>query len=131
VLARSGNLPIAGAVFFHFGGHAIYKFGASDEAHQQLRANNLIMWRAIQYYAREGFVDLDFGRTSLNNAGLRKFKLGWGSHEEQIGYLRYNSNLGKFVTARDETQGWHTRVFQALPLPISRLAGTLLYRHIA
>ena len=131
VLARQGALPVAGAVFFHFGGRAIYKFGASDETQQQLRANNLVMWRAIQHYAREGAASLDFGRTSLSNAGLRKFKLGWGTQEEEIGYLRYDPKAAAFVTARDDAQGWHNRVFQALPLTLSRLAGSLLYRHIA
>ena len=131
VLARQAGLPVAGAVFLHFGRHAIYKFGASDEAHQQLRANNLVMWRAILHYASEGFVDLDFGRTSLGNEGLRKFKLGWGAREQQADYTRYDFRHSGYVTARDEARGWHNRVFQVLPLPLSRLAGSLLYRHIA
>lgn len=130
VLARHGPLPVAGAVFFHFGRQAIYKFGASDETHQQLRANNLVMWRAIQHYAREGFASLDFGRTSLPNAGLRKFKLGWGTAEQEIGYIRYDPRRSAYLTAPDEAQGWHNRVFQKLPIPLSRLAGRLLYRHI-
>jgi CelD/BcsL family acetyltransferase involved in cellulose biosynthesis len=131
VLARHGDRPVAGAVFFHFGRHSIYKFGASDETQQQLRANNLVMWRAIQHYAREGGTDLDFGRTSLSNTGLRKFKLGWGTKEQQIRYVRYDPRITAFVTAKDEAQGWHNRIFQTLPLPLSRLAGALLYRHIA
>ena len=131
VLARQGKLPVAGAIFFHFGRQAIYKFGASDETRQQLRANNLVMWHAIQRYAREGLAHLDFGRTSLTNDGLRKFKLGWGAQEERIDYLRYDLRHSAFVTAKDDATGWHNRLFQALPLPLSRLAGALLYRHIA
>ena len=131
VLAHQGGLPVAGAVFFHFGHQAIYKFGASDETKQQLRANNLVMWHAIQRCAREGLTHLDLGRTSLTNDGLRKFKLGWGAQEQRIDYLRYDLRQSAFVTARDEATGWHNRFFQALPVPISRLAGALLYRHIA
>jgi lipid II:glycine glycyltransferase (peptidoglycan interpeptide bridge formation enzyme) len=131
VLARQAGQPVAGAVFLHFGRHAIYKFGASDEAHQQLRANNLVMWRAILHYASEGFSDLDFGRTSLGNDGLRKFKLGWGAGEEQVAYTRYDLRHSAYVTARDAAHGWHNRLFRALPPPLSRLAGALLYRHIA
>lgn len=131
VLAHQGKLPVAGAVFFHFGRQAIYKFGASDETRQQLRANNLVMWQAIQHYAKEGFDRLDFGRTSLGNDGLRKFKLGWGTREEPLEYVRFDFRSGNFVTARDKATGWHNRIFQSLPLPLSRLAGSLLYRHIA
>jgi hypothetical protein len=131
VLARHDNRPVAGAIFFHFGCHSIYKFGASDENCQHLRANNLVMWRAIQHYAQEGFGHLNFGRTSLSNTGLRKFKLGWGASEEQVEYVRYAPRAAAFITARDEAQGWYNRIFQTLPLPLSRLAGALLYRHIA
>lgn len=102
VLARQGSLPVAGGIFFHFGRQALYKFGASDETRQQLRANNLVMWRAIQHYAREGFQGFDFGRTSLGNEGLRKFKLGWGTREETIDYIRYDCQSSTYVTARDE-----------------------------
>jgi hypothetical protein len=35
------------------------------------------------------------------------------------------------VTDRDVTEGWHTRIFRNLPLPLARAAGSLLYRHIA
>lgn len=131
VLARSGTIPVAGAVFFHFGRHAIYKFGASDESRQQLRANNLVMWHAIQHYAREGLDCLDFGRTSLANQGLRKFKLGWGAQEDRIDYVRFDLRQSAFITVRDEASGWHNALFRTLPLPLSRLAGALLYRHIA
>ena len=131
VLARQGAIPVAGAVYFHYGRTAIYKFGSSDETYQHLRANNLVMWRAIRHYAREGYATLDFGRTSLDNAGLRKFKLGWGTQEEQIDYVRYDRASESYVSARDEASGWHNRLFRALPIPLSRLAGALLYRHIA
>lgn len=131
VLVRQAGHAVAGAVFLHFGRHAIYKFGASDEAHLHLRANNLVMWRAILHYASEGFVDLDFGRTSLGNEGLRKFKLGWGAREQTADYLRYDFGRSAYSIVRDRSQGWHNRVFRVLPLPISRLAGAMLYRHLA
>lgn len=131
VLAMEGDEAVAGAVFFHFNRHAIYKFGASDETKQQLRANNLVMWRAIQHYASAGCLDLDFGRTSLGNDGLRKFKLGWGTREETADYTRLDLRSSAFVTAKDDAQGWHNSIFRALPSQLSRLAGSLLYRHIA
>jgi hypothetical protein len=130
VVARKGPLPIAAGVFFHFGKEAIYKFGASDETHQRLRANNLVMWRAIQRYYAEGAQKLDFGRTSLFNDGLRIFKRNWGTEEGEIGYIRLGAR-GDFAIAPDMAGGWHNAIFRCLPSPISRLAGALLYRHIA
>ncbi|MDB6093021.1 MAG: hypothetical protein JWM32_583 [Verrucomicrobia bacterium] len=130
VLARHNGTPVAGAVFFQFDRKAIYKFGASDAAFQQLRGNNLVMWNAIQRYIQLGSRSLDFGRTSVGNDGLRKFKLGWGTAEKTADYVRYDLRSGDFVTAADETSGWHTRVFNALPIWISRTIGAALYRHI-
>ena len=131
VLARHQGVPVAGAVFFHFQKTAIYKYGASDDAYQHLRANNLVMWQAIKRYAQEGCAVLDFGRTSLGNDGLRRFKLGWGTTEHPIEYVKYDLRSGGFVTAQDEAAGWHNHVFRHLPVFLSRAAGRLLYRHIA
>jgi hypothetical protein len=131
VLARHGEVPVAGAVFFHFGKTAIYKFGASNETFQHLRANNLVMWEAIKWYARRGFGVLDFGRTSLENEGLRRFKLGWGTQERSIDYFRHDRRKAGFVTARDESSGWHNHVFRLLPVSLSRLIGVAFYRHVA
>jgi hypothetical protein len=130
VLAKHRRMPIAGAVFFHFGPRAVYKYGASNDAHQNLRGNNLVMWNAVQHYANAGVQTLDFGRTSLRNDGLRRFKLGWGTAETQINYFKYNIRTRQFTTSRDESTGWYNRVFTALPRTLSRLIGTLLYKHI-
>ena len=43
---------------FSYGRKAVYKFGASDERHQDLRGNNLVMWNAIQFLAQNGFEEL-------------------------------------------------------------------------
>jgi lipid II:glycine glycyltransferase (peptidoglycan interpeptide bridge formation enzyme) len=79
VLARRKKTPVAGAIFFQFGDRAIYKFGASNETFQHLRGNNLVMWEAIRHFSRAGLKKLNLGRTSLDNDGLRRFKLGWNA----------------------------------------------------
>ncbi len=131
VLARHGGIPVAGAVYFHFGKTLIYKYGASDEAFQHLRANNLVMWEAIKRHAQEGFETLDFGRTSLINEGLRKFKLSWGTTEHRIDYVREDRRTGGFATAKGDSAEWHTRLFKILPNPLFRLVGAVLYKHAA
>ena len=131
VLARSGKIPIAGAVFFHGSGPAVYKFGASDNAFQHLRGNNLVFWEAIRWFSRHGAKKMDLGRTSITNEGLRRFKLGWNAGEKNISYFRFCLLRKKFVSMSDQTSGWHTRVFNALPLLASRIIGEVLYRHWA
>jgi hypothetical protein len=131
VLVRLDRTPVAGALFFHFGKTAIFKFGASNDSFHQLRVNNLTMWQAIKWHVRQGFSVLDFGRTSLENEGLRRFKLSWGTKEHRIDYVRYNTRTRSFVRTRDESLGWYNHLFRMLPDRLARLTGTVLYKHIA
>lgn len=131
VLSRWRGDPVSGAIFFHLGDKAIYKFGASDEAFQHLRGNNLIFWEAIRWFSRNGIRSLDLGRTSKTNEGLRKFKVGWNAQERTINYYRFCMDRRQFIPMRDEGYGWHNFIFKTLPLPLSRLTGKILYRHWA
>ncbi len=129
--ARLGAWPLAAAIFFHYGRQAIYKSGASDYAFQHLRPNNLVMWEAIKRCAHNGCTRLHLGRTSLAHEGLRRFKLGFGAHEERIAYYKYDFRQGAFVTDVDRTAGWFNLVFRCLPAPLLRLAGRMLYPHLS
>jgi hypothetical protein len=131
VLAHHEGTPIAGAIFFQSGKTALYKFGASDEQYQQLRGNNLVMWAAIEWHVKMGFETLDFGRTSLSNKGLRSYKLSWGATEHALEYAKFDCRRSAFVVEVDRASGWHNKVFSLLPLQISRVAGALLYKHVA
>src|SRR5581483_7530437 len=116
VLASYQGRLIAAAVHFHMGRQAIYKYGASDKSFQHLRGNNLVMWEAIKWHARNGSAHLDMGRTSLTNEGVKRFKLGWGSEEQRIDYVKYDLRQDRFVTDSDESFGWYNRCFQAMPV---------------
>ena len=129
VIASTGNHPIAASIYFQLGRQAIYKYGASDEAYQNLRAVNLVMWEAMLWHAQNGAKSLHLGRTSIENAGLRRFKLGWGATEHPIVYYKYDLQKKTFVTETDESTGWHNGIFRALPLKVFKLVGSALYRH--
>ena len=130
-VATHGGKKIAASVYFFLGGKAIYKYGASDFAQQDLRGSNLVMWAAMKKLARDGVKELHLGKTSLRHDGLRRFKLNLGAAEETVNYFRHDFRSGNFVTEDDAVAGWHNRVFGALPLPAARLAGRLLYKHWA
>jgi hypothetical protein len=130
VLARRGSRPFAAAVFFQFGKTALYKFGASDEVFQEFRGNNLVMWEAIKFLMQNGSRLLHFGRTSLDNEGLRRFKAGWGALEEAIEYFRFDTEAKAWKNAGDSGSGFHNKVFRRLPLAVNRLAGAVIYPHL-
>jgi lipid II:glycine glycyltransferase (peptidoglycan interpeptide bridge formation enzyme) len=121
---------IAAAIFFKLGYHAIYKFGASDERWQELRPNNLLMREAINFLANSTVKTLHFGRTDKANEGLRHFKLSWGTEEEESFYGKFSILGDNWVQLRTHSSSLSNRIFRALPIPLNRLAGALLYPHL-
>ena len=130
VLGTFQGRSIAGAVYFHSGTKAIYKFGASDLNYQRLRPANLVMWEAVRWFSKNGFDELCFGRTDLDNEGLIRFKGSWGAREELLYYYRYDLKRSAFVKGLPEMKGLSERIFRGLPVPLLRFAGELLYRHM-
>lgn len=130
LLAYYGTQTIGGAVFFHFGKKALYKFGASDQRFQKLRANNLIMWEAIRWYSKEGYSEFSLGRTELKNYGLRQFKTGWGVKEHMIKYFKYNLKTHTFTPNSGHKAQSVYKIFNYMPLPLLKLIGSFAYRHI-
>jgi hypothetical protein len=128
-LASSKNKAVAGAVFFHFGNQAIYKYGASDRNHQHFRPNNLAMWQAIKWYTEKGFKSVSFGRTEPENQGLMQFKRGWGTNEQILNYYKYDLAKDRCVEEPNKIMTSYN-LFKMMPLPILKATGRLIYRHV-
>jgi len=129
LLAYYKNIPIAGGMFFQFDDKVIYKYNALDKKFQDLRPNDLITWWAIKRFCKEGFKNFSFGRTETSNEGLRRFKKGWGVEESIIRYYRYIFSQEKFVEG-PEREISNIFLFKKMPIPLLKMAGTLLYKHI-
>lgn len=120
---------VAAAVFFHFGDKAIYKYGASDLAHQRFRPNNLLMWEAMKWYKSHGLKSLNLGKTEEDNQGLLRFKRLWGGQEKMIEYHRYDLINSAFVQRALKMHPFLKNIFTHMPVPALRLAGRWLYKH--
>jgi hypothetical protein len=129
-LASLNDRAIAGAVFFHFGGKAIFKYGASDPQYLNLRANNLIMWEGIKWFCQNGYKKFCFGRTESENPGLRQYKMGWGAEEKTLPYFRFDLQKMEFTTHHNKRSALSSKIFQRIPIPALNLTGSILYRHM-
>jgi CelD/BcsL family acetyltransferase involved in cellulose biosynthesis len=128
VHAHHDSRPIASALFLAWNGNLIYKFGASDPQRWHLRANNLVMWTAIGWGCDQGYRLLDFGRTDLDNIGLRDFKGRWGAHELPLLYSHVPPVGRRTVPA--VAMRAMTRVIQWSPPIVCRVTGELLYGRV-
>lgn len=129
-VAHSASRPIAAAVFFRLGEKALYKYAASDDRFQELRGNDLVMWEGINFLAREGARSLHLGRTSLENDGLRRFKVGWGADQEMLHYFRFDVSTNSWLSTSGFSRTLHKQVFGRLPLKLNQLAGSMIYPHL-
>lgn len=129
-LAEVEGRPVAGAVFLYTGGSAVYKFGASDLAWQQMRPSNLLIWEAICWLKQHGIRHLSFGRTSLQNEGLRRFKRAWGVAEHGLSYVRLRTHDGSLMESGDQSTGVVPSLLRVLPAPLLRGIGERFYKHI-
>ncbi len=130
ILASYGDRYVAGGVFFQFGESAIHKYTALDMRFQEMRPVNLIIWEAIRHYAKSGYKTLCMGRTDQDATGLRWFKTAWGAKEHVIRYFRYDPKSGSYAGPSSPMSKRLCVVFNGMPLPLLKVAGKLLYRHV-
>ena len=147
-LARHQGRVIAGAVFLHWGKHALYKFGASDDRFYETRANNLVMWTAMEHFSRRGFAQLHLGRTERENTGLLQFKKGWNPKATSITYFQWNvrrermegtagrdfKDISREARPRLKSEKHKAKesihaIMQRMPLSFLKVAGKLIYPH--
>jgi len=126
--AHHEGRTISAAVFLAHGDTAVYKYGASDERHLNLRPNNLLFADAIRRACADGHATLDFGRTDSDNEGLAAFKRSWGADESELSYSyladdppREGNGLAHRLLAEVIRRG---------PERTGQAIGTALYRHV-
>lgn len=130
LLAYQGEQLLAGAVFLHWKHTLTYKYSASDDRFWKLRANNLMLWYAIRWGCENGYQVFDWGRTDLEDEGLRDFKLGWGSEEQMLQYTILADHPPR-LASRGRLRKAMKIIIQHSPLFVCRIMGELLYRFAA
>jgi CelD/BcsL family acetyltransferase involved in cellulose biosynthesis len=134
LIAEHAGVPVAAAVFIRHNGTVIYKYGASDDAAWSVRPNHAIFWAAIQRACAAGDTTFDWGRTDLDNTGLRAFKAAWGSTEVPLAYSVIALD-GAAPAGHDLGRGIPDRCAAAVirrgPPWVCSAVGTALYRYTA
>ena len=127
LLANKGDQCLAAGLFLNWHQTLCYKYAASDDSDQNLRPNHLLTWEAIRWGCENGHKVFDFGRTDLNNEGLRTFKCRWGAEETPLYYSRLSEKTPQPSTGRMTLV--MNMVIRNSPLWVCRTAGEVLYKH--
>ena len=100
LLAFLKSEVIAAGVFLRCGPKVCYKYSVSDPAFLSSRTpGHLLTWKAIEKSCLEGAASFDFGRTSSDNSGLKKYKEMWGAACSPWPYCFYPEVRG--LTSRE------------------------------
>jgi len=133
-VARKDKVPVAAILTLRHKDTLTYKYGCSDAAFNNLGGTHLLFWRAIEEAKREGLRVFDLGRTDPGNPGLITFKDRWGSARSTLTYSRLSARPAS-EALRKRDSAWAGRVAKGvvprLPEFLLRVAGSLLYRHMA
>ncbi len=128
LLSHEGRF-VAGDVIFLFGDKAIYKFGGLDIRYQHLNASYIVMWEAIRWLSQNGYNQLCFGRTDIDDVGLNQFKKGWGTKTQELNYYTVGEGTASLITNRNKLKNIGQMLFSRMPDPVLKISGSLLYRH--
>jgi CelD/BcsL family acetyltransferase involved in cellulose biosynthesis len=126
--AHHEDRTISAAVFLAHGDTVVYKYGASDERHLNLRPNNLLFAEAIRRACAAGHTTLDFGRTDTDNTGLAAFKRSWGAEERELSYTYLADEPPR--TGNGVVHKVLAEVIRRGPERTGQAIGTALYRHV-
>jgi len=122
------NEVISSGIFAGYDNVLTYKFSASNPEYLMHRPNNLMLWGGIQEGKKRNFEILDFGRTELDNEGLRKFKLGWGTTELPL-YYSFYPPVEESTTFLWMKNNIVSPIIKKSPLFICRWSGELFYKY--
>jgi len=130
-LAELDGLPIAGAIVLRHKGTVHYAYAASDEDYLSLKANDLVLWRAIEDGCKESFRVVDLGRTAAGNEGLARFKRHWGTEEVKLGYYFYPTVSHSMALSRHDVKyRTATAIWRRIPMSVAQVLSSKALRHL-
>ena len=128
IVSTPDGRPAAGILTLLHRDRMVYKYGGSDPALNALGGTPWVFWKTIEEAKARGAAELDLGRSDTDNAGLIAFKDHWGATRHPLTYWRAPRTSAASRDGMALRLG--RRVLAALPAPLRRAAGTLLYPHI-
>jgi FemAB-related protein (PEP-CTERM system-associated) len=130
--AYLGDQPVACGCGFRWGREFEMTWASALVEHKRIAPNMLLYWSFMERAIEEGLTLFNFGRCSPG-AGTHRFKLQWGSRDEQLWW--YDRTVGDGARAstpspNDSTYSWGPRIWKRLPMPVATVLGPRIVRYI-
>jgi len=132
LVAEVEGKVVAGVLYLLFRDTCTYKFNASSPFHLYLRPNHLLIFKGMELAIQKGYKHFNFGRSEIENKGLREFKSQWASVESALPYYYFPALTGVGALSTGSLKRKAMSLFtRCVPEPVLKMAGSVLYHHMA
>jgi FemAB-related protein (PEP-CTERM system-associated) len=127
---RSGQRPVAAGLLVHGNGVTLVPSASSLRSYNSTNVNDWMYWQLLQRAVSRGQAVFDFGRSS-RDGNTFVFKKKWGAEPEPAVW-QYYVREGSVSDMRPENGKYAraVRMWQKLPVPLTRLIGPSIVRGI-
>ncbi len=131
-VAWQGKRPLAGTVSLTFGDTLMPYVLGVDERYRCDGVSNLLYGSVMERAVERGLRWFDYGRSRADNAGAVGFKKNQGFEPQPLGYQRYvpPGRVAPDLRPSNPRYALARRVWQRLPLPLTRALGAWLSRSL-
>jgi FemAB-related protein (PEP-CTERM system-associated) len=135
VLVYREDDPLAAALMVGFKDVMINPWASSLRQYSKESPNMLLYWSMMAYAADRGYRHFDFGR-STPGEGTYRFKIQWGAQPHPMYWYTLWLDRSKPTKAvnddspESKKRALATKLWQKLPVPLSRVIGPLIRKHI-
>lgn len=124
--------PVAGVLNILWGDVVMPYYAGADRRGERPRGVDDFLYLAIMRWGREhGFRTFDFGR-SKRGTGAFKFKERWGLEQVPLAYQYHLVKAKELPNVSPANPKYEAaiRVWQKLPLPVTRLVGPMIVKRV-
>jgi FemAB-related protein (PEP-CTERM system-associated) len=130
-IVRLEGRPIATSFLTGFRDTIEAKWSASVSRYLALKPNMFLYWNLFCFAGRQGYKVFDFGR-STPDSGTHVFKMQWGSETIPLHWAYWLPSGREMpqVSTRNPKYQAAIRIWQKLPVALTRTIGPTLVRHL-
>ena len=129
-VVRAGRLPVGGALLVHGAGVTEVPSASSLRRYNHTSANMLMYWHLLKRAVERGQSVFDFGRSTRDSSTYR-FKKQWGAEPHPAEWQYYvRQGAPTELTTGNPRYQWRIRLWQRLPVALTRWLGPMIVRGI-
>ncbi|NLD98541.1 MAG: FemAB family PEP-CTERM system-associated protein [Fibrobacter sp.] len=123
------KIPVACSLVGGYKDVLVNPWASFKRSNQKIAPNMMLYWEMLRFAIENNYRHFDFGR-STPDEGTYKFKAQWGAVPHQLYWYSYNKKTGMGNPGTLNSRSTFIRVWQKLPLAVTRAFGPVIRRGI-